>query len=339
MITKDQQLELFNQVTEVWDKKEQLGKLYERFYHLNMFVFDNGKTARKQKPSIRRDIYFDDDTDITRHNKVSIILRPQTVATDDEIKVKYLTEIDQNILDFILYKISQGDCVRVGDKTYVGININEIRSKLKYDSKRIKESLQLLNNYHIYFDSNDFEGVLPQVLFDGVIIGKRGRRSLNSGIENRTLIGLTPALIDFVMNHKSIIINYEKMFELSRVAKILFKRLCFSNHIDQTNKPQVIELAQNETVCSLLAKYGISYTRATKAKFFNEIETALNELKKADILKHYEITDYKKRYNVITDYKIRFILTKSFSLEFISQQLNKEKLENMVLQKQLSHKK
>jgi len=339
MPNKDnQQLDLFENIkNSVWkEEKQQLGKLWERLYHFNIFVYNQKDENNNLKVVVKRDLYFDDEKDKNKHHKVIITLRPQTIIDDSSLKQSYLSKDESDIFDYILYRLSNGDYQTLNKKTCLVLSINEIRTKLKIDSKRIKKSLILLNDYNIGIETpeNNGIGTLPKALFDGVYIGRKGR---SKTAEEKTLIYISDTLLKFVASSKNILINYDKMFGLSRIAKIFYKRLSFSNSLDKNSTTkQVISMADKESICSLLAKYGIEYhNRLQKTRLFKEVEKALDELKEHNILGHYEYEDIKMKYNAIADFKIKFYITKEYAHRFSAYQVLKPKFENQVMMKEL----
>jgi len=341
----NQQLELFKDVLDVaWNERGQLGRLYYDIYNLKVFVYDMKDENRKIKPVVKRDLKV-------KNKKITLKLRPQVVADDTEIKTRYLTEIDQNILDFILYKLSQDSYTMLNQKPYVVVSINEIRTKLKYDSKRIKQSLYMLNQYRVEFETKEYEGSIPNQLLDGIIIGKQGR-------DKKTLVKLSNGLMNYVYENKYLLMNYENMFELDRIGKIFYKRICISNYMElgETEKQKFV---MNETICNLLEKYGITYhSKLQRNRLFKEVIKSLDLMKKNKILGHYELKpiytkqtkEFKREYDskngkteknikqeieIATDMKIVMYLTKEFSDRFSAYQLNKNRLEREQAEKHL----
>lgn len=315
MNTKDnQQLELFkSELDQAWEERHRLGRLYYDIYNLKFFVYDMKDEKRKLKPVVKRDIK------VNNHN-ITLKLRPQTISDDTEVKTRYLGELEQNVLDFILYKLSQDNYTMLNQKPYVIISLNEIRSKLKYDLKRIKQSLFLLSSYSIEFETKEgFEGNIPNQLIEEIIIGTQGRN-------RHSLVKLSKGLMNYVYENKYLLMNYENMFELSRIGKILYKRICISNYMEfgETEKQKFV---MNETICSLLSKYGIEYkNRLQKSRLFKEIYNSLDLMKQKNIIGHYEVKEIKSN-NIITDFKLTLFLTKEFSNRFSAYQLNKNRLE------------
>lgn len=315
MTDKDnQQLELFrHELESAWEQRHELGRLYYDIYNLKYFVYDS-KENGKLKPYVKRDLKIG-------NQDITLKLRPQVVPDDKEIKNRYLTEIDQNILDFILYKFSKDDMQMIGNKPSIILSINEIRTKLKYDTKRIKESLYLLSQYKVEFESQDFEGVIPNQLLESVIIGKQGRGK-------KTLIRLSKGMMKYIYENRYILMNYEKMFELDRIGKMLYKRICISNFMNfgETTKQKFV---MKESICQLLEKYGLNYkNRLQKQRIFKELETSLQQLKDNKIIELYNLIPiYANDRKVIIDYHIEMFLTVSFSNRFSAYQKNKERLE------------
>ena len=192
---ENQQLELFkNEIEQAWQERHELGRLYYEIYCLKFFVYDMKDENKRIKPVVKRDIK------VNNHN-ITLKLRPQTIADDTEVKTRYLGELEQNILDFILYKLSQDSYMMLNQKPYVIISINEIRNKLKYDLKRIKQSLYLLSKYNVEFETKEFEGSIPNQLVEEIIIGKQGRN-------NKTLVKLSKGLMNYVYENKYILMIY-----------------------------------------------------------------------------------------------------------------------------------
>ena len=335
------QLDLFENIKNaVWkEEKQQLGKLWERLYHFNMFVYNQKDENNNLKVVVKRDLYFDDEKDINKHYKVVITLRPQTIIDDNELKQSYLSKDESDIFDYILYRLSNGDYQTLNQKTCLVLSINEIRAKLKMDSKRIRKSLMLLNDYNIGIETRENNGIgtLPKQLFDGIYIGRKGRTKKD---DEKTIMYISESLQSFVASSKNILINYDKMFGLSRIAKIFYKRLSFSNSLDKNSTAkQVIKMADKETLCSLLGKYGIDINeRHKKARLFKEVERALEELKENNILSHYEYEDIRFKYKTITDFKIKFFITKEYSNKFSAYQILKPAFEKQVMMKDLERR-
>ena len=340
---KNTQLELFEDIKNaVWkEEKQQLGKLWERLYHFNMFVYNQKDENNKLKVFVKRDLYFDDEKDKNIHHKVVIKLRPQTTIDDDEIKQSYLSKDESDVFDYIVFKLSQGNAQKINQKTCLVLSMNEIRTKLKMDIKRIKKSLILLNDYNIQFEipeDNDGLGSIPSTLFNGVYIGGVGRRKSD---KQKTYLYISDSLLQFIASNQNRLINYDNMFGLSRISKIFYKRICFSNVMnkDATTK-QVVKMADKESICSLLARYGIQYYNSQqKRRLFKEIEKALEELKENKIISHYEYEDIKMKYNQISDFKIIFYITREFSKKYAAMQHLKPRFENEVMMKDLQRRK
>lgn len=318
---ENQQLELFkNEIEQAWQERHELGRLYYDIYNLKFFVYEMKDTNRKIKPVVKRDIK------VNNHN-ITLKLRPQTISDDTEIKIRYLGELEQNILDFILYKLSQDNFTTLNQKQYVIVSLNEIRTKLKYDIKRIKQSLYLLAKYNVEYETESFEGTIPNQLVEEIIIGKQGRN-------NKTLVKLSKGLMNYVYENKYLLMNYEDMFELDKIGKILYKRVCISNYMElgETEKQKFV---MNESICSLLEKYGIEYkNRLQKSRLFKEIYTSLDLMKQKNIIGHYEIKDIKSN-GTLTDFKLTLYLTKEFSNRFSAYQLNKNRLEREQAEKHI----
>jgi len=342
---ENQQLELFkNEIEQAWQERHELGRLYYEIYCLKFFVYDMKDENKRIKPVVKRDIK------VNNHN-ITLKLRPQTIADDTEVKTRYLGELEQNILDFILYKLSQDSYMMLNQKPYVIISINEIRNKLKYDLKRIKQSLYLLSKYNVEFETKEFEGSIPNQLVEEIIIGKQGRN-------NKTLVKLSKGLMNYVYENKYLLMNYENMFELSKIGKILYKRICVSNYC-QFGEQEKQKFVMKETICSLLEKYGIGYkTKLQKNRLFKEIINALEEMKQHNILGHYVINpitakhtkEFVREYetktgkenrkvkqdiDVAVDMKVDMYLTKEFSNRFSAYQLNKNRLEKEQAEKHM----
>lgn len=313
---ENQQLELFrNEIEQAWEQRHELGRLYYDIYNLKFWVYDD-KENGKLKPVVKRDLRIG-------NQDITLKLRPQVVADDKEIKNRYLTELDQNILDFILYKFSKDDMKIVEHKPSIILSINEIRAKLKYDTKRIRESLYLLSQYKVEFEHKDYEGVIPNQLLESVIIGKQGRG-------HKTLIRLSEGMMKYIYENRYILMNYENLFELDRLGKILFKRICVSNFMNfgETTKQKFV---MKESICQFLEKYGINYkNKVQKTRLFKELETSLKLLKEKKIIELYRLNpiyDETSKTKKIKDYDLELYLTIQFSNRFSAYQKNKARLE------------
>jgi len=318
---ENQQLELFrNELEQAWEQRHELGRLYYDIYNLKFWVYDD-KENGKLKPVVKRDLRVG-------NQEITLKLRPQVIADDNEVKNRYLTEIDQNILDFILYKFSKEDMKIIEHKPSIIISINEIREKLKYDTKRIRQSLFLLSQYKVEFDNKDYEGVIPNQLLESVIIGKQGRGK-------KTLIRLSNGMMKYIYENRYILMNYENLFELDRLGKMLFKRICISNFMNfgETTKQKFI---MKESFCQFIEKYGLNYkNRLQKQRLFKELETSLNLLKDKKIIDLYNLKPiYAETRKSIKDYNIELYLNIQFSNRFSAYQKNKDRLEK---EKALEH--
>lgn len=311
MAKSKEQLDLFhNDLMECWSNREDLGRLYYDIYNMKFFVYEN-QVQKNLKPVIQRKIKVNNEN-------ITINLRPQLVKDDEKIKYRYLTEIDQNIFDFIMYKFSQDTTYTINGHPSVLLSFDEIRTKLGYDNKRIKESLYLLTQYKIEFDSAEFEGIIANQFLESVIIRK--------GRNNKTLVKLSEGLKEYIIKNKYLIMNYQNLFDLNnRISRILFKRICISNIMNYgEQKKQTIFL--KETICDLLAKYGIEYNSPmAKSRLFRESEDALNELKSQQIIDDFELKAIMNKHTTI-DFNLNMELNKRFSNQFSINQKLKEPL-------------
>jgi len=332
MTGNSKQLELFrNEIEQSWQNRHELGRLYYDIYNLKYFIYDQ-KENGKIRPLIKKDIKVNE-------KKITLKLRPQVVADDNEVKVRYLNETDQNILDFIIYKMSREDFITIENKPSIMLSLNEIREKLKVDSKRIKESLMLLSSYKVEFENDEYEGIIPSQLLESIVI-QRGRAK-------KTLIRLSKGLMNYIYENKYLLMNYEQLFTFkNRLSKILYKRICISNYMNfgETDK-QKFKL--KESICELLEKYGISYkNRLQKHRLFEDIEQALEELKDNHIIDLYELTPIIKKdfikqtyREVVADYSLSLYLSKKFSNRFSADQKNKQRIEKELADKHIERMK
>lgn len=311
--SENKQLSLFQQdIAQAWKDKNQLGRLYIDIFNLKFFVCGRQKTKDKIPTLIKRDIVVNNTT-------INIKLRPQIIQDDNEIKYRYLTDIDLEILDYIIYKASQN----IFDIPKVFISLNEMNRVLNYNKKRIKESLFLLTQYKVDFDSIEYEGVLPNCFLENIII-ERGRHA-------RTCITLSDRLYRYVKENHYIIMNYDKLFKLkSQIAKILFKRINITNVFNYGETDKVLTF--KDSILTILNQYNINYsTPMQKTRLFNEIDTALVELVEIKVLKH-----YKKEPIMLNGVVKDFIITLYFRNDFVKNYAINQKMKKLLNDEQLN---
>lgn len=306
--SKDKDVALFhNYLIDFSNNLKQYGKLWYNVYNLKYFVYD---TPDKNKPFISREIKVNE-------NKITVNLTPQTIFNKNEIETRYLGETEDDIFSFIMYSYSRNPQMIKG-KPCVMITLKEINSIFKYNYKKIKQSLDLLSKYKVYFNAKNFDGVLPVQFIDGFIY---------DSFTKKTLIFIPDEIRDFINDNKFIIMNYQQLFSLkNRIAKLLYKRINITNVMNFKNEVQYLKMP--ETICSFLKNYGIEYKeRYQKARLFNEIEDGLKELKVNEIITDYRLTAITGQYKKIIDYDVELFLNPAFCLKFSVSQKGKELLD------------
>ena len=305
-----QQMELFHQdLLEEVKKIDELGKLYHNIYNLKYFCLDSQtKDYIKENPVIKRNIKVNEE-------KITINLRPQILPNDKEIELRYLSEREQNILDFSIYKWGKTQTYDNNGYPILMIGFNEIHTKLGYNGKQIRDSLYLLSTYKIDFETKYYDGIIPNQFLDSIII-RRGRT-------NKTLIRLSIGLKKYIEDNKYIIMNYEKLFNLkNRISKILFKRICISNYMDYDIKEKQ-KFIIRETIFKMLEQYGISLSnRLKRSRCLKELNTSLEELKQNQIIDVYKLIPTLDK----KDYTLEVLLNMRFSKSFSINQKMKEYL-------------
>ena len=199
------------------------------------------------------------------------------------------------------------------------ITLKEINAIFKYNFKKIKQSLDLLSNYKVYFEFNQmYDGVLPVQFISGYIYDKTTKK---------TLVFLPPEISQFIYDNKYIIMNYHQLFNIkNRIAKLLFKRINITNTMNFENKVQYLKLP--ETLCDFLRQYGIIYSaRYQKKRLFEETIDGLTELKRNNIIEDYKLEPITGEKKAIIDYRLELYLNRDFCLKFAVSQKGKQLLD------------
>lgn len=286
----------------------QYGKLWYNVYNLKYFVYDR---PDKEKPYISRTIKVNDA-------KLTVNLVPQTIFNKKEIETRYLGETEDDIFSFIMYSFSRNP-QKMNGKDCVMITLKEINAIFKYNFKKIKQSLDLLSNYKVYFEFNQmYDGVLPVQFISGYIYDKATKK---------TLVFLPPEISQFIYDNKYIIMNYHQLFNIkNRIAKLLFKRINITNTMNFENKVQYLKLP--ETLCDFLRQYGIIYSaRYQKKRLFEETIDGLTELKRNNIIEDYKLEPITGEKKAIIDYRLELYLNRDFCLKFAVSQKGKQLLD------------
>jgi len=313
-----QELDLFHDyLIDFSNNLKQYGKLSYNVYNLKYFVYD---TPEKSKPFIQREIKINND-------KLTVNLTPQTVFNKTKVETRYLGEVEDDIFSFIMYSYSKNPQF-IQNRHCVMITLKEINSIFKYNFKKIKESLDLLSKYKVYFNMNNFNGVLPVQFIDGFVYDQKTRK---------TLVYIPFEIKQFIEDNRYIIMNYQQLFSLkNRISKLLYKRINITNMMNFENKVQFLKLP--ETICSFLRNYGIEYkTRYQKSRLFNEVVKGLDELKEHNIISSYNLIPIEKSYEedtriiktkrLIDDYRVELFLHPNFCLKYSVSQKGKKLLE------------
>lgn len=316
MAKDKQELDLFHDyLLDFSNNLKQYGKLSYNVYNLKYFVYDS---PEKSKPCVQREIKINNE-------KMTVNLTPQTVFNKTKVETRYLGEVEDDIFSFIMYSYSKNPQY-ITNRHCVMITLKEINSIFKYNFKKIRESLDLLSKYKVYFNMNNFQGVLPVQFIDGFVYDQRTRK---------TLVYIPSEIKQFIDDNKFIIMNYQQLFSLkNRISKLIYKRINITNVMNFENKVQYLKLP--ETVCSFLRNYGIEYrTRSQKSRLFNEIKDGLEELKEHNIITSYKLTNIEKEHimkdnrmvKVVDDYMLELYLDPNFCLKYSVSQKGKKLLE------------
>ena len=312
-----QELDLFHDyLVDFQNNLKQYGKLHYSVYNLKYFVYD---TPEKSKPCIQREIKINDE-------KMLVNLTPQSIFNKEKVETRYLGEVEDDIFSFIMYAYSRNPQY-ITNRHCVMITLKEINSIFKYNFKKIRESLDLLSKYKVYFNMKSFQGVLPVQFIDGFVYDNKTKK---------TLVYIPYEIKQFIDDNKYIIMNYQQLFSLkNRISKLLYKRINITNRPDFENKVQYLKLP--ETICSFLKNYGIEYrTRSQKSRLFYEIKDGLEELKEHEIISSYKMTeitgkhlfaDGKHYYKSVDDYSVELYLNPNFCLKYSVSQKGKKLLE------------
>lgn len=310
-MTEKKDITLFhNYLLDFANNLKQYGKLWYNVYNLKYFVYDR---PDKEKPYISRTIKINDD-------KMTVNLVPQTIFNKKEVEARYLGETEDDIFSFIMYSYSRNP-QRMNGKDCVMITLKEINAIFKYNFKKIKQSLDLLSNYKVYFEYNKtYDGVLPVQFISGFIYDQKTKK---------TLVFLPPEISEFIYDNKFIIMNYQQLFNLkNRIAKLLYKRINITNVMNFENKVQYLKIP--ETLCNFLSQYGIEYkARYQKKRLFEETISGLDELKQNKIIEDYKLEPITGLNKSIIDYKLEMYLSKEFCLKFSASQKGKQLLEQV----------
>jgi len=282
---------------------------------------NNKNTILKRKFINERDVWIDEKTKKTVKEEMNITIKGTTVENG---KFEFLTLVDCNVLDALLYLACRDDTVRTLDENnnyVIELTNNKIYQTLnkKVLSTDIRKSIERLHDTSIYISDKNGHNVVSMEN----IISKYGVKDQHDTKKTIYYIGFNKAFSEQIATNRVKLLAWNNLIELKNpLSKFIVKKLVL---MDIWSSKDYYKKYKPKSLFTFLQNSGYDLsTEVSKNNTMACLKKAMKELLDKDMVRTFTITPIREGKKII-DYSFVIIPSKKI-VDNNFNQLGKEKL-------------